>query len=151
MLESKSSALARGSTIASSTTLPAANKMREGTWYLQLLAVCTALTTAPSTSALLVYQTSHRSSDASHKIVNRPAHTHLSGWLTRVPLHHQSAYLSSFSSMLVHPGVKAVNAFFNLLLNKSAPTSHLQNLVLQEVAGTGICKVTSSGQSRLRM
>ena len=125
--------------------------MCEGTWHLQLLAVSLALTTAPSTSALLVYQTSHRFSDASHKIVNRPAHMHLSGWLNCVILHHQSAYLSSFSSMLFHPRVKAVNAFFNLLLNKSAPTSHLQKLELQEVTGTGSCKITLSGQSRLRM
>ncbi len=62
--------------------------MCEETWQLQLLDASTALTTAPSTSALLVYQTSHQFSDASHKIVNRPAHMHLSGWLNCVLLLH---------------------------------------------------------------
>ncbi len=57
---------------------------------------------------------------------------HLSGWLHCVLLLCQLAYLSSFSSMLFHPGVKAVNAFFNLLLNKSTPASHLQRLTVLE-------------------
>lgn len=75
------------------------------------------LTTAPSTIALLVFQTSLQPSGASHKTADRPDGPKLSSLFDCVwqafGTSKPSMYLSSFASMLFNPTVNSVNALFD--------------------------------------